>query len=130
MKVQRWSPMNAHASAIQRQPLPAGTRRPAGMNGPSGNDVGESSTRVRGAAYGFSAIRRLLPRSELAIALGVRHEHANHAVLARRQKQLAVAAAAQVQVGARERRAHRALDELAERGIDALPRCAANIELN
>ena len=44
MNVQRCSPVKAHASAIQRQPLPAGTPRPSGMNSPSGNDVGASST--------------------------------------------------------------------------------------
>src|SRR5688572_2988594 len=120
--------MKPQASAIHPQPRPADTPRPSGMKSRSGNLAGTSSTWVRGAAYGFSAIRFLQLR--LAIAPRLRHEHADHPVLARSQKDFAVAAAAQVQIGARKRDAHRALDELLERRVDALARRAADIELD
>ena len=63
-------------------------------------------------------------------AARIGHEHPDRPVLPRGEEQLPVAAAADVQVGARDRGAHRPLDEL--RNVTYVRRavCAARIELN
>src|SRR5262245_49518982 len=60
-------------------------------------------------------------------ALG--HEHPDHAVLPRREEQLAVAAAAKVQVGTGHRRTHRLLDQLAKRDVCAIAARVAHKQL-
>jgi hypothetical protein len=51
----------------------------------------------------------------------VGHKHPDHAILPRRDEQLAIPALADVQIGARHARAIRALDEIAQRHVDAVP---------
>src|SRR3954466_12907514 len=70
---------------------------------------------VESARAGFQPALAALPRGWCRRRIG--DEHSNHAVLARRQQELAVPRLAQVQVGARRRAPVRRLDQLAERHI-------------
>ena len=62
--------------------------------------------------------------------LAIRHEHPNHSVLPRSNEYLAVAAAAQVHIGACDRPTVSALDQFAQRHIRTLAARIAHIELN
>ena len=57
------------------------------------------------------------PLPVVRMSVGIRNEHPDDAVLPRRDEDLAVAAATDLQVCASDRRAHRCLHELPERDI-------------
>src|SRR5205823_10907918 len=60
----------------------------------------------------------------------VRNQYADHAILPRGKKQLAVAAAANVQIGPSHALAHRLLDQIAKRNVHAFAGFIAHIKLN
>src|SRR5438105_7177252 len=76
--------------------------------------------------------RRTLGRRKKRVRVSwrVRNQHSDHAVLPRGDEELAVAAAADVEVGARDGRAVCRLDELAQRDICAIPPAVACVELD